>query len=295
MKYAWIRGNKKQWSVSLQCETLGVSSSGYHQHFARQAKPHQGKPVSNKALLVHIKAVHMESKAEYGWPRVWKELTVRGIAVGKERIRKLMKLHGIRARTKHKYKVTTDSNHSLPIAPNLLNRQFAVAQPNRAWASDITYLATDEGWLYLAVVIDLFSRQIVGWSMKPHMKTDLVTDALKMAWFRRHPEPDLIFHSDRGSQYCSHEFRATLKGYGMQSSMSRKGNCWDNAPTESFWGSLKIARIHGKRFETRRAVMDEVIDWFAFYNHSRLHSTLGYVSPMTFEKEWLASQIMLAA
>lgn len=131
--------------------------------------------------------------------------------------------------------------------------------------------------------------------MKPHMKTDLVTDALKMAWFRRHPEPDLIFHSDRGSQYCSHEFRATLKGYGMQSSMSRKGNCWDNAPTESFWGSLKIARIHGKRFETRRAVMDEVIDWFAFYNHSRLHSTLGYVSPMTFEKEWLASQIMLAA
>ena len=295
MKYAWIVRHKSQWPVSLQCEVLEVSPSGYHEHFARRATPHQRKHVSNDALLVHIKTIHAQSKGEYGWPRVWKELLVRGIRVGKERVRKLMKLHGIKARSKRKFKATTDSNHNLPIAPNLLDRQFAVAQPDRVWSSDITYLATDEGWLYLAVVIDLFSRQVVGWSMKPHMKTDLVTDALRMAWFRRHPEAGLVFHSDRGSQYCSHEFRTALSGYGMQSSMSRKGNCWDNAPTESLWGSLKVARIHGKRFETRRQAMDEVIDWLAFYNHRRLHSTLGYVSPMKFEENWLAAQNRLAA
>jgi putative transposase len=199
VKYAWILCNKNQWPISLQCEVLEVSQSGYHEHFARRATPHQRKHVSDDGLLVHIKAIHAESKAEYGWPRVWKELVVRGIPVGKERVRKLMKLHGIKARAKRKYKATTDSNHNLPIAPNLLDRQFAVDRPNRVWTSDITYLATDEGWLYLAVVIDLFSRQVVGWSMKPHMKTDLVTDALRMAWFRRHPEAGLIFHSDRSS------------------------------------------------------------------------------------------------
>ena len=147
---------------------------------------------------------------------------------------------------------TTDSNHSLPVAENLLKRDFAPAAPNRVWSSDITYIATDEDWLYLAVVIDLFSRQVVGWSMKPHMKTELVADALRMAWFRRHPEAGLIFHSDRGSQYCGHEFQRVLNSYGMRSSMSRKGDCWDNAVTESLWGSPKVARLHGRRFQTRR-------------------------------------------
>ena len=295
MKYAFIKRNKTYWPVSLQCEVLGVSPSGYHDHFARRATPQQRKRISNDALLVHIKAIHAETKGEYGWPRIWKELLTRGIRVGKERVRKLMKLHGVKARTKRKFKATTDSNHSLPVAPNLLNREFAVSVPNQVWTSDITYVATDEGWLYLAVVIDLFSRQVVGWSMKPHMKTELVTDALHMAWFRRHPEAGLIFHSDRGSQYCSHEFQAALKAYGMQSSMSRKGNCWDNAPTESLWGSLKVARLQGVRFETRRAAMDEIIDWLSFYNHRRLHSTLGYVSLMQFERMWLADQLRQAA
>ena len=163
------------------------------------------------------------------------------------------------------------------------------------FAGPTTYIATDEGWLYLAAVIDLFSRQVVGWSMQPHMHSSLVTDALKMAWFRRHPEPGLIFHSDRGSQYCGHEFQDTLKGYKMQSSMSRKGNCWDNAPTESLWGRLKVGRLYGQRFATRRQAMDEVIDWLTFYNHRRLHSTLGYVSPMQFEKSWDAAQQLKAA
>ena len=214
----------------------------------------------------------------------------RGIRVGKERVRKLMNLHGIKARGKRKYKATTDSNHGVPVAPNLLDRQFTVSAPNQAWTSDITYVATDEGWLYLAVVIDLFSRQVVGWSMQPHMKAELATDALRMAWFRRRPEAGVIVHSDRGSQYCSGLFQDTLKAYGMGSSMSRRGDCWDTAPTESLWGSLKVARLHGRHFTTRRAAMDEIVDWLGFYNARRLHSTLHFVSPRTCEKTWAAAQ-----
>lgn len=297
MKYAWIERNRRHWPISLACEVLGVSPSGYHERKTREIDP-TGRPrrnISNDALLVHIRAVHAETKGEYGWPRVWKELLARGIRVGKQRVQKLMQLHGIKARAKRKYKATTDSNHSLPVAQNLLQRDFSPAAPDRVWSSDITYIATDEGWLYLAVVIDLFSRQVVGWSMKPHMKTELVGDALRMAWFRRHPTAGLIFHSDRGSQFCSHEFQKALEGYGMRSSMSRKADCWDNAVTESLWGSLKVARLHGRRFETRRDAMDEVVDWLSFYNHRRLHSTLGYVSPMQFERAWLAAQEKRAA
>ena len=191
--------------------------------------------------------------------------------------------------------VTTDSKHNLPIAANLLDRNFRPDKPDVVWTSDITYIPTDEGWLYLAAVIDLYARQVVGWSMTSHMETSLVADALRMAWFRRRPEPGLISHSDRGSQYCSHEFQAALSGYGMKSSMSRKGNCWDNAPTESLWGSLKVGRLHGMQFETRRQAMDEVIDWLTFYNHRRLHSTLGYISPMRFENNWFAAQLKKAA
>ena len=163
------------------------------------------------------------------------------------------------------------------------------------WTGDITYIATDEGWLYLAVVLDLFSRQVVGWGMQAHMQSSLVTDALRMAWFRRAPDKGVIFHSDRGSQYCGHEFQSALAGYKMKSSMSRKGDCWDNAPTESFWGRLKVGRLYGRRFVTRRQAMDEVIDWMTFYNHRRIHSTLGYVSPMQFEKSWHAAQLLKAA
>jgi transposase InsO family protein len=293
VKYAWIERNRQHWPVSLACEVLGVSPSGYHEHKLRSAKPRRN--VSDDALLVHIRAIHAESRGEYGWPRVWKELLARGIRVGKERVRKLMKLHGIKARSKRKFKATTDSNHKLPVAENLLNREFSPPAPNSAWASDITYVATDEGWLYLVVVIDLFSRQVVGWSMKPHMRQELVVDALRMAWFRRRPAPGLVMHSDRGSQYCGKEFTRAIKAYGMKASMSRKADCWDNAPTESLWGSLKVGRLHGMKFATRRAAMDEIVDWLTFYNHRRLHSTLGYVSPMQFERAWLAAQQRQAA
>ena len=298
MRYAWITRHKRQWPISLQCGVLGVSASGYFEHIACRGSNAPSKPgrrLSDEAVLAHIKAAHAGSKGEYGWPRIWKDLLAKGVRVGKDRIQKLMKLHGIKARGKRRYVVTTDSKHNLPIAANLLNRNFEPGQPNAVWTGDITYIPTDEGWLYLAAVIDLHSRQVVGWSMTPHMQTSLVADALRMAWFRRHPAPGLIFHSDRGSQYCSHEFQAILTGYGMRSSMSRKGNCWDNAPTESLWGSLKVGRLHGMRFETRRQAMDEVIDWLTFYNHGRLHSTLGYISPMQFENNWLAAQLKKAA
>ncbi len=296
MKYAWIEKNRNRWPVSLSCFALGVSPSGYHEHNkGKQAAKGSRRFISNDALLVHIRAIHAETKGEYGWPRIWKELLARGIRVGKDRVQRLMKLHGIRARGKRKFKATTDSNHCLPVAPDLLGRNFTPEGANRVWTSDITYIATDEGWLYLAAVIDLHSRMVVGWSMQPHMRTELVADALRMAWFRRRPEDGLIFHSDRGSQYCSHAFTSLLKSYGMKSSMSRKGNCWDNAPTESLWGSLKVGRLHGRRFKTRREAMDEVIDWLNFYNHKRLHSTLGYLSPMQFEKTCLAEKGPLAA
>jgi transposase InsO family protein len=298
VKYAWINRHKRQWPISLQCEVLGVSASGYFEHIASRMSKGPSKPgrrLSDEAVLAHIKAAHAGSKGEYGWPRIWKELVTKGVRVGKDRIQKLMKLHGIKARGKRRYVVTTDSKHNLPIAANLLDRNFQPEKPNAVWTGDITYIPTDEGWLYLAAVIDLHSRQVVGWSMAPHMQTSLVADALRMAWFRRHPEPGLIFHSDRGSQYCSHEFQAVLTGYGMRSSMSRKGNCWDNAPTESLWGSLKVGRLHGCKFKTRRQAMDEVIDWLTFYNHRRLHSTLGYISPMQFENNWLAAQLKKAA
>ena len=294
-KYAWISKHKKDWPISLSCEVLQVSASGYFDYWRRKDNPKPSKVgvnkrISNEALLVQILAIHAEVKQEYGWPKMWKELVARGMRVGKERVRKLMKFHGIKARGKRKFVVTTDSKHSLPIAQNLLDRNFTPEAPNQVWSSDITYIATDEGWLYLTGVIDLFSRQVVGWSMRDNMQTNAVTDALRMAWFRRRPPPGLIFHSDRGSQYCSHEFQGALTEYEMKSSMSRKGNCWDNAPTESLWGRLKVGRLYGRRFASRREAMDEVIDWLNFYNHTRLHSTLGYVSPMTFEQRWNADQ-----
>ncbi len=191
-----------------------------------------------------------------------------------------MQQHGIRAKCKRRFKITTDSNHDLPIAPNLLDRQFTADKPDRVWAGNITTIATDEGWLFLAVVIDLFSRQVVGWSLREHIMCDTVIDGLRMAWFKRHPgkQAGLIFHSDRGSQYASQDFRDVLAEYGITASMSRRGNCWDNACSETLFGSLKVERLHGQHFVTRRQAKDEAITWLLWYNQTRLHSTLAYVS-----------------
>ena len=292
MKYAFIQRHRHVWPISVQCRVLQVSVTGYHEHFVRRASDVQRRHLSDEALLVHIKAIHAHTRGGYGWPRTWKELLARGIRVGKDRVQKLMQQHGIRAKGKRRFKLTTDSKHDLPIAPNLLNREFTVRQPDRVWVGDITYIATDEGWLFLAVVIDLFSRQVVGWSLRQDMARELVIDALRMAWFKRQPAKDagLIFHSDRGSQYASKDLRDVLTEYGITASMSRRGNCWDNACSESLFGSLKVERLHGQRFKSRRQAKDEVVAWMLWYNRTRLHSTLAYTSPMQFEENWLAGQ-----
>jgi transposase InsO family protein len=289
MKYAFIERHRRVWPIRVQCRVLRVSVSGYHQHVARRREIARRRHLSDEALLVHIRAVFAENRGAYGWPRIWRELRDRGIRVGKQRVQRLMQQYGIRARGKRRFRVmTTDSRHELPIAPNLLNRNFTVATPNQAWAGDITYIQTEEGWLFLAVVIDLFSRRVVGWSLQPEMRCDLVIDALEMAWFQRNPnsKAGLIFHSDRGSQYASHQFRATLAERGITASMSRKGNCWDNAPSETLFGSLKVERLYGQRFETIRQAKDETIAWLLWYNRTRLHSTLRYQSPIKFEQAW---------
>ena len=281
------------WPVSVQCRVLQVIVAGYHAHLARRASGAQRRHLSDEALLVHIKALHAQTHGAYGWPRIWRELGARGVLVGKQRVQKLMHLHGIRAKGKRRFKVTTGSNHKLPISPNWLNRESSVAEPDKVWVGDITYIATDEGWLYLAVVIDLFSRQVVGWSLRDDMTSNIVIDALRMAWFKRQPDKHagLLFHSDQGSHYASGAFRDALKEYGITSSMSRRGNCWDNACSETLFGSLKVERLHGQRFVTRRQAKDETIAWLLWYNKDRLHSTLAYLSSMQFESEWFARQV----
>jgi putative transposase len=206
-------------------------------------------------------------------------------------VERLMREHGIRARHKRRWKATTDSRHALPVAPNLIKRDFSPVQPNQCWGADITYLATDEGWLYLAVVIDFFNREIVGWSLKDRLTADLALDALTMAWFRRRPASGLIHHSDRGVQYASQVFQDQLAEYGMRCSMSRKGNCWVNAPTESFFNSLKNERVHGTRYRTRAAAKADVFEYIEmFYNRTRRHSTLGHISPLRFMEKWISGQ-----
>ena len=288
---------KGRWPITLMCEVLQVSASGFfHWHVSTRSGEEGGRGLhSDEALLAHIRAIHKQLRGEYGWPRMHRELLARGLRVGKERVRRLMQRHGIRAKGKRKFVVTTDSAHRLPVAPDLVQRRFTPAAPNMVWSGDITYIATDEGWLYLAAVLDLHSRQVVGWSLQAHMQTALVKDALLMACFRRRPPAGLIFHSDRGSQYCSQDFQDTLAAWDIRSSMSRKGNCWDNAPTESLWGRLKTACVHGQRFATREQARQAVMDWIAFYNHSRLHSALEYLSPMQFEQRWMAAQRKSAA
>ena len=295
MKYATITVLRAQYPLTALCRALEVSRCGYLQHMARQRRrqecPAESQRISDEALLAHIRSIHAASRQCYGWPRIWAQLRAQGVRVGKERVRRLMQCHGIRGRARRRYKATTDSRHGLPVAANLLERQFNPERPNQAWAGDITYIATHEGWLYLAAVMELHSRRIIGWSMSERMTRRLVMDAMEMATGQRRPDKDsgLIFHSDRGSQYCSGDFQELLQRHGITSSMSRKGDCWDNACSETLFASLKKERLHGKHFATRRQAKDEVIDWLTWYNSQRLHSTLGYTSPMEYERRWMAA------
>jgi transposase InsO family protein len=274
----------KVYPVSMLCAVMRVSRSGFYDYLNQYKSRHDNRPTET-ALERRIKAIFSESKASYGSRRIVKQLKAEGHQIGRYKVRRIMRQLGLRAKTPKRFKLTTDSKHSLPVAPNILNRQFDVPSPNKAWTADISYVWTFEGWLYLAVVMDLHSRQIVGWATSARIKKQLVLDALAMAYWQRKPPTGLLHHSDRGSQYASHEYQKQLKYYGMTASMSRKGNCWDNAPIERFFRSLKSERLTACRFFTRNEAKNEIIDYITFYNSIRLHSTLGYVSPMAYEKE----------
>lgn len=291
MKYAWIDTQRSYYALSEMCPVLSVSVSGYRA-WKRGGTVLRCR-LADTQMLALIQSIHAEFKGSYGSPRMTRELRSQGYPASEERVARLMRENGIKAKHKRRFKVTTDSKHKLPIAPNRLGRDFTPAAPNQVWTADITYLWTDEGWLYLAIVLDLFNREVVGWSLKPRMTADIVTDALTMAWFRRKPGVGLIHHSDRGSQYASEAFQAKLKEYGMARSMSRKGDCWDNAPTESWFGSFKNERVHGERFETRAEMKATAFEYIeVFYNRKRLHSTLGYQSPAQFMQDWMSTQQM---
>lgn len=269
------------------CQVLEVTRSGY---YAWRKRPLSDRWKEDERLSEAIKRVYRQNKGNYGSPRVTTQLHVEGFRCGKNRVARLMKANGLQAVAKRKFKVTTDSRHDYPIAPNLLNRDFTAARPNQVWVTDITYIPTLEGWLYLAVVMDLYSRQIVGWAMDRTLTRELVIRALKQAIGRRKPPQGLIHHSDRGCQYASLEYRSLLKEYGFLSSMSRKGDCYDNACMESFFHTLKVELIHRERYWTRVQARQSIFSYIeGYYNRVRLHSTLGYMSPYDYERMRLAA------
>jgi len=287
MRYAFIRDHREAFPVNLLCQVLEVGTSGFYAWLQRPESP---RCQANRRLLVEIKAVHQRSRQTYGSPRVHADLNVKGHVCGKHRVARLMRAHGIVARHRRKFRATTNSQHTHPVAPNLLKRQFAVAAPNRWWVSDITYIPTQEGWLYLAVTLDLFHRKVLGWAMDRWMTQQLVLDAFTMAMKNGRPGQGLSHHSDQGVQYAGKAFQARLNTAGIQCSMSRKGNCWDNAVAESFFHSLKVELIHGRNYRTRQEARSEIFDYIeVFYNRQRRHSALGYLTPAECEKLALAA------
>ncbi len=288
MKYTFITQHKNTYPVSLQCRVLGVSRQGYY-HYCKVTANKQ-KTAEHQEMLEWIKELAIVTDFSYGSRRMKRALNALSHVVSRNRVRKLMCEAGISVRRKKKYKVTTDSNHQNPVYPNVLKRRFNVSDRDQVYVSDITYINTGEGWLYLAVVIDLCSRKVVGWSTSKKIKAKLVCDALKMALWQRRPKPGLIHHSDRGSQYGSDAFRQLLKDNKITGSMSRKGNCWDNAVAESFFGSLKQERVQWYDYRTRNEARQDIVQYISmFYNSFRLHSTLDYVCPNDFEKQLKAA------
>jgi len=286
VKYSFITQHKNTYPISLQCQVLGVSRNGYYHYQASRAN--RPDDPGRQEMLEWVQDIAESSGYSYDSRRMKKALNALGFPASRNKARKLMREAGVQARQRKKYKVTTNSNHKQPVSDNLLARQFDVAQPDQVYAADVTYIWTQEGWLYLAVVMDLCSRKVVGWSMGSRMKAQLVCDALTMAIWQRRPEAGLIHHSDRGTQYASKAFRRLLKAHGFLSSMSRKGDCWDNAVVESFFGSLKQERVQWRNYQTRYEAQQDILDYISmFYNSWRLHSYLGYVSPNDFEQQLL--------
>jgi transposase InsO family protein len=282
MKYQFMKTHRQEFALKRMCEVLLASRAGF---YAWLKKPESKRKKEDKKLLAKIKESFERSRKNYGYRRVQEGLEAQNEPVDKHRIARLMKENNLKPKTRKRFKVTTDSKHNKPVYENKLQRQFNDATgSNQRWVSDITYLPTSEGWLYLAVVIDLYSRKVVGWSMSDRIKEGLVIDALRMALFRRKVSSKLLLHSDRGSQYSSENYQQLLRQHQIECGMSRKGNCWDNAVAESFFHTLKTECTHHERFKTREEARKVVFDYIeVFYNHHRRHSYLGYVSPAQYE------------
>ncbi len=291
MRFGFIQTEKVTYPVRVLCRTLEVSVSGF---YAWCKRDRSNRAKKDAALRVQILAAHAASNKTYGSPRIHEELKTAGEKLGRKRVARLMQDEGIEGQRKRRFRVTTDSRHSHPIAANKLNRDFTAPAPNKVWVSDITYIWTREGWMYLAAILDLFSRRVVGWSIEPYVDRTLALDALGMALRTRRPEPGLLHHSDRGVQYASGDYQKLLAEHGIDCSMSRKGDCWDNAVAESFFSTLKAELVHRTDYITRSQARASVFEYIeAFYNPRRRHSALGYVSPV--QHELAAAQRTLAA
>lgn len=282
MRFRQIEDQRGIWPVRVMCDALSVSASGY---YAWRSRPESARKIANRGLLDDIQRVHAHHRERYGAPRIHAELRAEGQTVSRKRVERVMRQHGIRARAPRRYRVcTTDSKHSLPVAANLLEQNFVADRPNQVWLADITYIPTGEGWLYLAVILDLFTRKVVGWAMRDHVRAELTIAALTMAIQRRRPAPGLIHHSDRGSQYAAGDYRDILAAAAIVQSMSRKANCWDNAPMESFFGTLKTELVHQRQYLDREAARRDLFAYIeSYYNRQRIHSAIGYVTPQQAE------------
>src|SRR6267143_766431 len=282
MRFRFIEDRRADYPVTIMCDVLGVSPAGY---YAWRSRPESARSAANRELVDDIKRVHRDACGRYGSPRVHAELRAQGRGASRGRIERLMRRHGIRAIMARPRRVrTTDSRHDFPIAPNLIERNFIAAGPNRIWLADITYVETDQGWLYLATVMDLYSRRIVGWAMEDHLRADLPLAALTMSISAQRPGPGLIHHSDRGVQYASEDYRKLMQSAGFRASMSRKGDCYDNAPMESFFHTLKTELVHHRQYATPKEATRDIFAYIeGFYNRTRRHSAIGYISPIQME------------
>ena len=282
MKYGFIERHRSEFAVEKMCRVLCVSRSGY---YSWREQGVSRRDSSNRCLLEHIESIMQMSRWTYGSPRITAELNTRGINCGKNRVARIMRENDIRAKTKRRFKATTNLKHHFPVAGNVLAREFSALKPNLKWTSDITYIWTHTGWLYLAVVLDIYSRQIVGWSMSDRLSKELAINALNHAVTRRRPLPGVIFHSDRGSQFACGDFQKLLTKYGMIPSMSRAGDCYDNAITETFFGTLKTELTYFENYRSRSEAKRSIFEYIeVFYNRQRRHSALGYLTPTEFEQ-----------
>ena len=282
MRFRCIEDRRADYPVTIMCGVLGVSPAGY---YAWRSRPESQRSAANRELVDDIRRVHRDTNGRYGSPRIHAELRAQGRGASRGRIERLMRRHGIRAiMAKPRRMRTTDSRHDFPIAPNLLERNFIAAAPNQIWLADITYVEADQGWLYLATLMDLHSRKIVGWAMADHLRAELPMAALAMAIATQRPAAGLIHHSDRGVQYASAEYRKMMQSAGFRASMSRKADCYDNAPMESFFHTLKTELVHHQHYETREEARRDIFAYIeGFYNRKRRHSAIGYISPIEME------------